>query len=204
MNSPNYAAPRHILHDNPDLKQWADSRETALVVATAIHSLIGDNAGTLLVEAPLGFPDVDGNLIGSAAGSGIIDPLLGPLANNGGPTQTHALLSGSPALDAGDPATETFTYTITDSQNATDQAVLTFNITGTNDAPVAVAETNATTLVEAGGVDNATPGTAQALGNVLDNDSDVDAADVLGTWVTETDDAAAAEAGAGATQRGVT
>ena len=26
-------------------------------------------------------------------------PLLGPLANNGGPTETHALLSGSPAID---------------------------------------------------------------------------------------------------------
>jgi hypothetical protein len=29
---------------------------------------------------------------------------LGPLQNNGGPTQTHALLSGSPAIDAGNPA----------------------------------------------------------------------------------------------------
>jgi CSLREA domain-containing protein len=29
------------------------------------------------------------------------DPLLGPLQNNGGPTQTHALLTGSPAIDAG-------------------------------------------------------------------------------------------------------
>jgi hypothetical protein len=29
---------------------------------------------------------------------------LGLLANNGGPTKTHALLSGSPAIDAGDPA----------------------------------------------------------------------------------------------------
>ncbi len=28
------------------------------------------------------------------------DPLLGPLADNGGDTQTHALLSGSPAIDA--------------------------------------------------------------------------------------------------------
>jgi CSLREA domain-containing protein len=27
------------------------------------------------------------------------DPLLGPLASNGGPTQTHALLAGSPAID---------------------------------------------------------------------------------------------------------
>jgi hypothetical protein len=38
------------------------------------------------------------NLIGS-------DPNLGPLADNGGATQTHALLSGSPAIDAGDNST---------------------------------------------------------------------------------------------------
>jgi predicted outer membrane repeat protein len=31
------------------------------------------------------------------------DPLLGPLQDNGGPTFTHALLTGSPAIDAGDP-----------------------------------------------------------------------------------------------------
>lgn len=29
-----------------------------------------------------------------------VDPLLGPLFNNGGPTMTHALLAGSPAIDA--------------------------------------------------------------------------------------------------------
>ena len=33
------------------------------------------------------------------------DPLLGPLQNNGGPTDTQALGAGSPAIDAGDPAT---------------------------------------------------------------------------------------------------
>ncbi|MGH2545172.1 MAG: choice-of-anchor Q domain-containing protein, partial [Ardenticatenaceae bacterium] len=38
--------------------------------------------------------DPTGNLIG-------IDPLLAPLTDNGGPTATHALLSGSPAQDAG-------------------------------------------------------------------------------------------------------
>jgi len=32
------------------------------------------------------------------------DPLLGPLQNNGGPTDTMALLAGSPAIDAGNPA----------------------------------------------------------------------------------------------------
>lgn len=32
-----------------------------------------------------------------------IDPMLGPLQDNGGTTFTHALLPGSPAIDAGDP-----------------------------------------------------------------------------------------------------
>ena len=32
------------------------------------------------------------------------DPLLGPLQDNGGPTFTHALVPGSPAIDAGDPS----------------------------------------------------------------------------------------------------
>ena len=32
------------------------------------------------------------------------DPLLGPLQDNGGPTFTHALLPGSPAIDTGDPS----------------------------------------------------------------------------------------------------
>jgi hypothetical protein len=32
------------------------------------------------------------------------DPKLGPLQDNGGPTQTMALLSGSPAIDAGNPS----------------------------------------------------------------------------------------------------
>jgi hypothetical protein len=44
---------------------------------------------------------VNGNLVGSA--SVPIDPLLGPLQDNGGPTETMALEAGSPALNAGDP-----------------------------------------------------------------------------------------------------
>jgi hypothetical protein len=52
----------------------------------------------------------DNNIIGALEGetelSGDenqfgVDPLLGPLADNGGPTQTRALLDGSPALNAG-------------------------------------------------------------------------------------------------------
>jgi hypothetical protein len=52
------------------------------------YNLIGDTAGTVILGI------TTGNLLD-------IDPLLGPLQNNGGPTDTHALLPGSPALDAG-------------------------------------------------------------------------------------------------------
>ncbi|MBK9715236.1 MAG: right-handed parallel beta-helix repeat-containing protein [Kouleothrix sp.] len=64
------------------------------------HNLIGDRAG----GACSGLLDgVGGDLVGDRAGAGPLDPQLGPLQDNGGPTATHALLPGSPALDAGSP-----------------------------------------------------------------------------------------------------
>jgi len=73
------------------------------------NTLIGGN------EAPTG-PDIryyiqslgynliedtsDGTLEGDLTGNRSGDPHLGPLADNGGKTQTHALLAGSPAIDA--------------------------------------------------------------------------------------------------------
>jgi hypothetical protein len=59
------------------------------------HNLIGDvhNAG--------GFAnDVNGDLVGGN-GNPVLDPLLGPLQDNGGPTLTHAPLRTSPVIDAG-------------------------------------------------------------------------------------------------------
>jgi hypothetical protein len=44
---------------------------------------------------------VNGDIVGTTANP--VDPRLGPLADNGGPTLTHALLPGSPAIDAGNP-----------------------------------------------------------------------------------------------------
>ena len=71
---------------------------------TAGNNLIGD------IGSATGFSDnVSGDIVGSV-GSGVVDPQLGLLASNGGPTLTHALLSGSPARDAGNnvspPATD--------------------------------------------------------------------------------------------------
>lgn len=58
------------------------------------HNLIGDGSGGG------GFAATD--LVGTADSP--IDPRLGPLAYNGGPTQTLALLYDSPAINAGDNA----------------------------------------------------------------------------------------------------
>jgi CSLREA domain-containing protein len=58
------------------------------------HNLIG------IADGSRGFTDgQNGDLVGSADLP--LDPKLGPLQDNGGPTFTHALLPGSPALDAG-------------------------------------------------------------------------------------------------------
>jgi predicted outer membrane repeat protein len=82
-------------------------------VVMARNTIIAGNSG----DPGTGGEDVWGqldsrgyNLIGnSQGGSGFtdtdlldVDPLLGPLADNGGPTPTMALLPGSPAIDAGD------------------------------------------------------------------------------------------------------
>jgi hypothetical protein len=55
--------------------------------------------GYNLIQAPGGVT-FSGTTAGNIYG---VDAKLGPLANNGGPTQTMALLAGSQAIDAGDP-----------------------------------------------------------------------------------------------------
>src|SRR5262249_5119416 len=64
---------------------------------TRDHNLIRDGTG---ITGPS--DGVNGNQVGSAAAP--IDPRLGPLQDNGGPTLTCALLPGSPAIDAGNNA----------------------------------------------------------------------------------------------------
>ncbi len=57
---------------------------------TATDTIIGNADGTAFAA--------DGVLIGDTASP--VDALLGPLADNGGPTLTHMPLAGSPAIDA--------------------------------------------------------------------------------------------------------
>ncbi len=111
---------------------------TALATASVLHATIASNSatagggvsngGSVTLQGALLSANSGGNCSGtiSSAGSNLdngtscafagagdlsaVDPLLGALADNGGPTATHALASGSPAIDAaasgGCPATD--------------------------------------------------------------------------------------------------
>jgi CSLREA domain-containing protein len=72
--------------------QGPDVLKTGGVTITARFSLLGIGNGSGVSDG------VDGNQVGS--NSNPLNPKLGPLADNGGPTRTHALLLGSPAIDA--------------------------------------------------------------------------------------------------------
>jgi len=83
------------------------SRNTIIASNTAANSpdvrgnlssqgfnLIGNNSGATILSAQAS------DQVGTSVSP--IDPLFGPLQNNSGPTFTHALLLGSPAIDKGE------------------------------------------------------------------------------------------------------
>ena len=86
-----------------------------------IASNIADGQADDIVVGDGATVEINASLIGAADGLTItsgqfnqlgtvanpIDPLINPLADNGGPTPTHALRRGSPAIDAGDSAQPT-------------------------------------------------------------------------------------------------
>lgn len=70
------------------------------VETASSYNLIGDGAGMTGIT----HNDANKNQVGTGTP---IDPLLGSLMNNGGPTSTHALQPGSPAIDKGNSALAT-------------------------------------------------------------------------------------------------
>src|SRR6266550_1731716 len=60
------------------------------------------NAGTITSNGYNLSNDNGGGLLTGMGDQINTDPMLGPLQDNGGPTFTHALLTSSPAIDAGD------------------------------------------------------------------------------------------------------
>ena len=76
---------------------------TSPAFVTSGGNLIGDNTGNPAAPNtgtfPAGNPNANGDKVGIAGSP--IDPLLGPLQNNGGTTQTRELLMESPANNSG-------------------------------------------------------------------------------------------------------
>jgi hypothetical protein len=82
---------------------WNNGGITTLKNTIVANSIGGNCFGTISSEGH----NLSSDITCGFAATGDMnntDPLLGPLADNGGPTQTHALLLGSPAIDAADPA----------------------------------------------------------------------------------------------------
>jgi CSLREA domain-containing protein len=80
-------------------------------------NLIGKNDGAA-TSFPAGNPNANNDIVGTLAA--LMDPKLDPngLKNNGGPTQTIALLFGSPAIDKGSGITPAGTTLPTDQRGA--------------------------------------------------------------------------------------
>ena len=108
------------------------------------------------------------NVSGSTSNIGnAVSGNYGSFTINSNGSYSYAINNGNgsvQALNVGQTLTDTISYTITDENGGTNSNNLTITITGTNDAPIAVADTN--TIAE--------DATANAIGNVLSNDTDVD------------------------------
>jgi cell division septation protein DedD len=62
-----------------------------------------NNTGTVISQGYNLCSDTGGGFLNSSGDQINADPMVGPLQDNGGPTFTHQLLPGSPAIDKGDP-----------------------------------------------------------------------------------------------------
>ncbi|MEM8642811.1 MAG: DUF4347 domain-containing protein, partial [Cyanobacteria bacterium P01_G01_bin.54] len=92
MGSPNIQIQNTIVANNIDVNGGnAPDISANLSNGTVQYSLITNTDG---ISGQSLINGVNGNIIGQ-------DPLLGSLQNNGGSTATHALLPGSPAINAG-------------------------------------------------------------------------------------------------------
>jgi predicted outer membrane repeat protein len=119
------------------------------------YNLVGNGDDTNLTHNNLG------NKVGSLSTS-VIDPLLAPLGNYGGPTQTHALLAGSDAIDAGS-STKASGASLTTDQRGNSR---TYNITGVTDGADGNTDIGAYELIA--------PTVQASQEFYVDEDSDVD------------------------------
>ncbi|WP_156937110.1 VCBS domain-containing protein, partial [Bradyrhizobium sp. WSM2254] len=177
----NHAAYQH-------LAQGATTDVVANYTVTDEHGATSSSTLTITLtgtnDAPVAVADTnsgleDGTITGTVASndSDIDDGAILTYAQTGVVTGLTINPDGSYSFDAGNAAYQHLAqgatadvvanYTVTDEQGATSSSTLTITLTGTNDTPVAVADTNA------GSEDSTIAGT------VASNDSDIDDGAVL-------------------------
>lgn len=139
--------------------------DTKTLVEVRVGNLEGAGSGVVS-----GVDDGNGNIIYTIAGN------YGTLTiNEATGVYTYTLdetNSDVEALNVGDSLTESFNYTIKDSTNRNDIAVLNITINGANDSLVVTTDVNSADLIEAGGVNNDITGTSTA--NITFTAVDVD------------------------------
>ncbi len=166
-----------------------DAPVIATTLVTVQVSELGSNAdvGSVSASGAIAFDDADltdthtlsvvpvGTTLGSLSSLAITASAAG--AGDGTISWTYSVNAASVAyLGAGQTRVEEFRVTVSDDDGAplSSSVIVRVTIVGTNDGPVAVADSNAgDAVVEAGVV----AGDATASGNVLSNDTDVDSGD---------------------------
>jgi len=78
-------------------------KNTIFNVSPGGHSIVNDGYSIITSEGYNVSSDDGAGYLNGPGDQINIDPMLGPLQDNGGPTFTHALLPGSPVINAGDP-----------------------------------------------------------------------------------------------------
>ncbi|MFN9416198.1 MAG: BspA family leucine-rich repeat surface protein, partial [Pirellula sp.] len=160
--------------------------EFGTTAANGLSSQLGfDNVRLRVFEAPtlsISENTSNGTVVGKV-GANDFDPgsvLTYSLTNNAGgayainKTTGMVTVANSSLLNFESTPTNTIVVRTTDQGGLTFDKTVTISLTNVNEGPIAIADT--ATAVEAGGVSNSTPGT-NPMGNVLTNDSDVDAGD---------------------------
>src|SRR6266513_4885069 len=89
-------------YQGPDTTSLVEISDTILNAGVMGENIFNEG-GTVTSHGYNMSSDNGGGLLNGPGDQINTDPLMGPLQDNGGPTFTHELLTGSPAIDAGDP-----------------------------------------------------------------------------------------------------
>ncbi|QDS89046.1 Calx-beta domain protein [Rosistilla ulvae] len=157
------------------LTDGTNNNQVSVLITDVIDTTLANNGGPTLTHAlMIDTTNSASNIVGDAGSAGgltdgtnnnqvsvlITDVIDTTLANNGGPTLTHALIAGSPAINAGDNALATGDGTTGGTQLSTDQRGTGFDriIGDTVDIGAFESSVPRISVSLANGVDTAFPG----------------------------------------------